>query len=99
VERNRKAGQTPPRVVAPTEEEEADAIHDILVGSVHTTRKNTEVIVIASKESGLDVTADKTKCMVISGDQNAGRGHSIKTGNSAFERASELKYLRTTQNK
>jgi hypothetical protein len=34
--------------------------------------------------------------MVISPDQNAGRSHSIKAGNSSFERAEEFKYLGTT---
>jgi hypothetical protein len=34
--------------------------------------------------------------MVMSRDQNAERSHSIKTGDSAFERAEEFKYLGTT---
>ena len=33
--------------------------------------------------------------MVISRDQNAGRGHSIKIDNNSFERTAEFKYLRT----
>ena len=32
---------------------------------------------MSSKESGQDVNADKTKCMVISRDQNAGRSQNI----------------------
>ena len=40
-------------------------------GNVHTTKKNTEALVDASKETGLEVNADKTKYMVMSGDQNA----------------------------
>ena len=38
---------------------------------------------------------NKTKYMVISPDLNAGQSHSIKTGNSSFERVEEFKYLRT----
>jgi hypothetical protein len=34
--------------------------------------------------------------MVMSQDQNAGRSHSMKTGNSSFERVEEFKYLGTT---
>ena len=42
------------------------------------------------------MNADKTKYMVMSQDQNAGRSHSMKTGNSSFERVEEFKYLGTT---
>jgi hypothetical protein len=34
--------------------------------------------------------------MVMSRDQNAGRIHSVRTDNSAFERVDEFKYLGTT---
>jgi hypothetical protein len=39
---------------------------NILSGSIHTIRKNTEASVIASKEIGLEVNAEKTKYMVMS---------------------------------
>jgi len=38
---------------------------NILKGSVHAIQKNTEALV-ASKETGLEVNADKTKCMIMS---------------------------------
>ena len=50
--------------------------------SVHTVKKNTEALVIASKETGLEVKADKTQYMVMSGDQNAGRSHDIRIDNT-----------------
>jgi len=34
--------------------------------------------------------------MVMSGDQNAGRSHSMKTDNSSIERVEEFRYLGTT---
>jgi hypothetical protein len=37
---------------------------NILGGSVHTIKKNTEALVVASKESGLEGNVDKTKYMV-----------------------------------
>jgi hypothetical protein len=57
-----------------------DHVNDanILGRSVHTVKKNAEALVIASKEIGLEVNADKTKYMVISRDQNAGQNHDIK---------------------
>ena len=39
---------------------------NILGGSVHTTIKNAEAVVVASKDTGLEVHAGKTKCMVSS---------------------------------
>ena len=65
-------------------------------GSVRTVQKNMEALVFASKETGLVVNADKTKYMVMSRDQNAGRNYSMKTDNSFFESVEEFKYLRTT---
>jgi len=62
---------------------------NILGGSVHTVKENVETLVVASKETGLEVNADKTKYMVMSLDQNAGRSHNIKTDNSSFERVEE----------
>jgi len=41
-------------------------------GSIHTINKNGEALVVATKESGLEVNADKTKYMVMPRDQNAG---------------------------
>ena len=49
-----------------------------------------------TREIGLEVNADKTKYMVVSLDQNAGRIHSVRTDNSTFERVEEFKYLGTT---
>jgi len=50
----------------------------------------------ATREIGLVVSADKTKYMVMSRDQNAGRIHSVWTDNSTLERVEEFKYLGTT---
>ena len=50
-----------------------------------------------NRETGLEVSADKTKYMVMSRDQNTGRIHSVRTDNSTFERVEGFKYLGTTQ--
>jgi len=52
---------------------------NILGGSIHTIKENAEALVVASKEIGLEVNADKTKYKVMSRDQNAGQSHSMKT--------------------
>jgi hypothetical protein len=68
---------------------------NILGGSTHGVKKNAESLVIASKEIGLEVNAEKTKHMVMSRNQNAGHSHSIKIDSKFFERVEELKYLGT----
>jgi hypothetical protein len=40
--------------------------NDILGGSIHTIRKNTDALLIASKEIGLEANAEKTKYVVMS---------------------------------
>jgi len=67
-----------------------------LGGSVHTVKENAEALVFATKEIGLEVNADKTKYMIMSRDQNAGRSHSMKIDNSSIESVEEFKYLGTT---
>ena len=48
------------------------AADSILGGSIHTIKGNPEALVVASKEIGLEVNADKTKYIVMSRDENAG---------------------------
>jgi hypothetical protein len=43
--------------------------------------KNTETIIDASKEGGLDVNAEKAKYMSLFYHQNAGQDHDMKTAN------------------
>jgi hypothetical protein len=59
-------------------------------------KENTETFIDASKEVGLEVNAEKSKHMLLSLHQNAGRNHNIKTDNRSFENVSQFKYLRTT---
>jgi hypothetical protein len=68
---------------------------NILGGSIHTIRKNTEVLLTASKEIGLEVNAEKTKYMVMSRNQNAGQNGCIQIGNELFETVEQFKYLGT----
>jgi hypothetical protein len=53
--------------------------------SIHTIRKNTEALLIVSKEIGLEVNAEKTKYMIMSREQNAGQNKNIVIRNKSFE--------------
>ena len=39
---------------------------NILGGSIHMVKENAQALVVATKETGLEVNADKTKYMVMS---------------------------------
>ena len=66
------------------------------VEAYNLLKKNATALVVASKETGLEVNADKPKHMVVSRDQIAGWSNNIKADNSSFERVEEFKYLGTT---
>ena len=55
---------------------------NILVGSIHEIKENAEALVAATREIELEISADKTKYMVMSRDQNAGRNHSARIDKS-----------------
>ena len=69
---------------------------NILGGSIHTLKENAEALVAATREIGLEVSGDKTKYMVMSRDQNAGRIQSVRIDNCTFKRMEGFKYLGTT---
>jgi hypothetical protein len=53
-------------------------------------------LLVASKEIGLGVNADKANYVVMSRDQNAGRSHNIKICSGSFERVEQFIILDTT---
>jgi hypothetical protein len=59
--------------------------------NVRTTKKNTEVIMKATKKVGLEVKAEKIKRML-----NARQKLKIKLANRSFENAANFKCLGTT---
>ena len=68
-------------------------------GSIHTLKEYAEALVAATRETGLEVNAGKTKYMVMSRDQNAGRIHIVRNDNSNFEKVDDFIYLGKRFNK
>ena len=68
----------------------------ILGGSVHTAKEKAETLIVATREIGLEINADKTKYMVMSRNRNAWRCHRVKIDNISIESVEEFKYLGTT---
>jgi hypothetical protein len=68
---------------------------NLLGDNTDIINKNTETLIDASKEVGLEVNVEKTKYMLVS-HQNAGQNREIKIENRLFENVSQFKYLGTT---
>jgi coproporphyrinogen III oxidase-like Fe-S oxidoreductase len=69
---------------------------NLLGDNIDTINKNTQTLIDASKEVGIEVNVEKTKYTFVPRDQNAGQNREINIGNSSFENVSQIKYLGTT---
>jgi hypothetical protein len=66
---------------------------NLLGDKINIINKNTETLVGASKEVGLEVNAEKTKYMLMSRHQNSEQNHNIKITNRSSENVAQLKYF------
>jgi hypothetical protein len=69
---------------------------NLLEDNIDAINKNTETLIDASKEVGLEVNVEKTKYMVLYHHHNAGQSQDIQIASRSFENLSHLKYLETT---
>jgi hypothetical protein len=64
--------------------------------NIDTIKQNTEALLDASKEVGIEVNPEKTKDILMSHSQKIGQKHSIIIANRSFEDVAKFKYLGTT---
>jgi hypothetical protein len=70
----------------------ADDIN-LLGDEINTKSKNTEALIDASKEVGLEVNTEKTKYMLTSLHQNTQQSHNIEIASRSFENVAYTKKL------
>jgi hypothetical protein len=63
---------------------------------IDTVNKNTEALLDTSEQVGLEVNPEKTKYILMSLYQKAGKKYSIKIANRSFDDVPKFKYLGTT---
>jgi len=65
---------------------------NIFGGSLQTLKEHADAVVVANKETELEVKVDKSKYMVMSRDQSVGRSHNIEIDNNSLGRVEEFKF-------
>jgi hypothetical protein len=68
----------------------------LLGDSVNTIKENSETLLEASRDIGLEINAEKTKYMIMSRYPNSGQNQNIRVVNESFKNVSKFKYLGRT---
>jgi hypothetical protein len=69
---------------------------NLLDDSINTIKENTEYLLEVSRNTGLEINAEKTKYMIMSRHPNSGQNQNIKIANESFESVATFKYIGTT---
>jgi hypothetical protein len=72
----------------------ADDIN-LLGDSKNIKKENSETLLEAGRDVGLEINAEKTKYMIMYRHPNSGQNQNIRTANESFENVAKFKYLVT----
>jgi hypothetical protein len=65
----------------------------LLGDSVNTIKENSETLLEGSKDIGIEINAEKTKCMIMFHYPNSEQNQNIRIANESFENVAKFKYL------
>jgi hypothetical protein len=69
---------------------------NLLDDSIYAIKENSETLLEASRDIGLEINAEKTKYMIMPRHPNSGQNQNIRIANESFENVTKFKYLGTT---
>jgi hypothetical protein len=69
---------------------------NLLGDSVNTIEENSETLLEASRDIGLEINAEKTKYVIMSRRPNSGQDQNIRIANESFGKVTKFKYLGAT---
>jgi hypothetical protein len=64
--------------------------------NINTIKENTETLLEASRDTGLEINAEKTRYIIISRHPNLGENQNVRIATESFENLARFKYLGAT---